>query len=489
MNIPSITPATPRAYAACSHILLLLLTLLLTPLTAAAQYAYPTLAVPDTIAVSAYGLHTTVGSMDPTRDKHLHTIFDHDAMRIGFAPTLFFAASALTWNEREHIRRIRNRYVPGFRNTFDNYLQHAPAVATYGLKISGVKGRNKLPRTLLSHATSLVIMGALVNSIKYTARVERPDVSRRNSFPSGHTAVAFTNATFMHKEYGDVNPIYSVAGYSSATFVALGRSLNNRHWLPDILAGAGIGILSTQLGYFFIDKIYKNKGDNLSLFSRFESSGTPSFLAIKLGSARSAHNLLIYPGADVDAYTHPGLEAGFEGAWFPGHHWGVGGECAFVTFPVDPSAPMWVDAAHPERGHMRLQAQSVGTVNMSLGPYYAITPAERWVMMAKVNAGLAFAAKGTVTPEPERDASGLDRELSLYTYEPRTAWIAGTGASVTYLFREGLGVTLYGDYHYSRPVVHLTFADPEHPDERIRTASDLRTFDYLSVGLRLTAFF
>ena len=50
-------------------------------------------------------------------------------------------------------------------------------------------------------------------------------------------------------------------------------------------------------------------------------------------------------------------------------------------------------------------------------------------------------------------------------------------------------MTLYGDYHYSRPVVHLTFADPEHPDERIRTASDLRTFDYLSVGLRLTAFF
>lgn len=465
---------------------LLMLSTLLPP-HLSAQYAYR-MPVPDTLALSGYGLRCVD---TPTVDlpKRIHTVFDHDAMRIGFAPAVFFAASALTWNEREHIRRIRNRYVPGFRNTFDNYLQYAPAVATYGLKISGVKGRNKLPRTLLSHATSLVIMAALVNSIKYTARVERPDVSTRNSFPSGHTAMAFTNATFMHKEYGDVNPIYSVSGYAGATFVALGRSLNNRHWVPDILAGAGIGILSTQLGYFFIDKIYKNRGDNLSLFSRFESSGNPSFLSVKLGTARAMHNLLMYPGADADAYTHPGVEAGFEGAWFPGHHWGVGSECAFVTFPVDPSAPMWVDASQPERGHMRMQAQSVGTVNVSVGPYFAVEPIDRWVVMGKANLGLAFAAKGMVTPEPERDAADLDRELALYTYEPCTAWMAGVGASITYKFREELGVTLYTDYHYSRPVVLLTFADPERPEERVRTASDLRTFDFLSAGLRLTAFF
>ncbi|MDN8674749.1 phosphatase PAP2 family protein, partial [Staphylococcus aureus] len=86
-------------------------------------------------------------------------------------------------------------------------------------------------------ATSLAIMAILVNSIKYTAKVERPDDSKRNSFPSGHAAMAFTNAAFLDKEYGLVNPAYSIAGYSAATFTGLGRALNNRHWLPDILAG------------------------------------------------------------------------------------------------------------------------------------------------------------------------------------------------------------------------------------------------------------
>jgi len=74
--------------------------------------------------------------------------------------------------------------------------------------------------------------------------------------------MAFTNASFLHKEYGMVNPAYSIAGYGSAAITGLGRNLNNRHWVPDILAGAGIGIISTELGYFFIDKIYKNKENN-----------------------------------------------------------------------------------------------------------------------------------------------------------------------------------------------------------------------------------
>lgn len=80
----------------------------------------------------------------------------------------------------------------------------------------------------------------------------------------------------MHKEYGVVHPLYSIVVYSSASFTSVGRSLNNKHWLPDILAGAGIGILSTQLGYFIVDKFYKNNGDNMSILSRMVTGDTPS---------------------------------------------------------------------------------------------------------------------------------------------------------------------------------------------------------------------
>lgn len=130
------------------------------------------------------------------------------------------------------------------------------------------------------------IMAVLVNGIKYSTNIERPDGSKKNSFPSRHTALAFANATFLDKEYGLLNTGYSIAGYETATMTGVGRGLNNKHWASDVFAGAGIGILSTQLAYFFIDKIYGNKGDNLSILSQLESKENPSFLSLKLDGKR-----------------------------------------------------------------------------------------------------------------------------------------------------------------------------------------------------------
>jgi hypothetical protein len=86
---------------------------------------------------------------------------------------------------KEQIRENRNRYLPNFKVPYDDYLQYTPALAVYGLKLAGVKGRNNIGRATLSYATSLAIMAILVNSIKYTAKVERPDGSKRNSFHRG----------------------------------------------------------------------------------------------------------------------------------------------------------------------------------------------------------------------------------------------------------------------------------------------------------------
>lgn len=45
-----------------------------------------------------------------------------------------------------------------------------------------------------------------------------------------------------------------------ATVTGVSRMLNNKHWLSDVLVGAGIGILSVELGYLFADLIFKDKG-------------------------------------------------------------------------------------------------------------------------------------------------------------------------------------------------------------------------------------
>ena len=92
-----------------------------------------------------------------------------------------------------------------------------------------------------------------LNAFKYGIGIERPDNSTKNSFPSGHTFTAFTGAEVLRREYGEEYPWIAVAGYTVATIVGMMRIYNNRHWAGDVLAGAGLGILSTTLVYWVLD--------------------------------------------------------------------------------------------------------------------------------------------------------------------------------------------------------------------------------------------
>lgn len=188
--------------------------------------------------------------------------------------------AGLVVQERDHgFRHLRNDYVPSFRFRYDDYLQYTPAALMLGLKIGGVRGRSSWGRMLVSDAFSVALMAGAVNSLKYTCRMPRPDGSNNKSFPSGHTATAFMAATMLHKEYGPRSPWYSIAGYSMATVTGVSRMLNNKHWFSDVLVGAGIGILSVELGYLFADLIFKERG--LTEFEQdfaFDRYCRPSFL-------------------------------------------------------------------------------------------------------------------------------------------------------------------------------------------------------------------
>ena len=97
----------------------------------------------------------------------------------------------------------RHRY-PLYKkhHEYDDYLQYAPVALTVGLKAAGYESRSSWGRMLTSDALSVAVMTAGVNGIKYSIKRMRPDGSRRNSFPSGHTATAFMSAAMLHKEYG-----------------------------------------------------------------------------------------------------------------------------------------------------------------------------------------------------------------------------------------------------------------------------------------------
>ena len=136
----------------------------------------------------------------------------------------------------------------GNHTEVDNYIQYVPVAANVFLGCCGVKHKHNFVDRVLISATAYAVEVALVNGLKYTVREERPYAnSKLNAFPSGHTATVFTGAELVRKEYG-----WGIGSAAYAMAVATGvlRVYNNKHWCNDVLAGAGIGILSANVAYW-----------------------------------------------------------------------------------------------------------------------------------------------------------------------------------------------------------------------------------------------
>lgn len=137
----------------------------------------------------------------------------------------------------------------------DDYLQFAPTLSVYALNAAGIHGAHNFKDRTIILLMANVIANGTVFSVKSWSHELRPDGSNYQSFPSGHTAEAFVGAEFMRLEYKDVSPWYGVAGYAMATATGLLRMYNDKHWMSDVIAGAGVGIASTRLAYWLYPKM------------------------------------------------------------------------------------------------------------------------------------------------------------------------------------------------------------------------------------------
>lgn len=79
---------------------------------------------------------------------------------------------------------------------------------------------------------------AVTYGLKYAVHKRRPDGSDRRSFPSGHSSLVFTDASFLMRRYGWK---FGVPAYALATYVAWGRVYVRKHDFWDVAAGAAIG--------------------------------------------------------------------------------------------------------------------------------------------------------------------------------------------------------------------------------------------------------
>ncbi len=168
---------------------------------------------------------------------------------------LLFAGALLGDHEfreeaQEH-RGTTTNSVARLGNSLGEWRFVIPALSA-GYLAGEIAGSSDLKRVILHAGAAAALATGVTSSLKYTIGRTRPSVSGNpiqfrpfsgsNSFPSGHTAVAFAIATSIADETDD--SWSDIALYGAATLTAMSRVNDDRHWTSDVLIGGLIGHLS-----------------------------------------------------------------------------------------------------------------------------------------------------------------------------------------------------------------------------------------------------
>lgn len=457
-----------------------------------------------------------------------------------FAGVPLFVAGIIAKSEkkafRQNMKDNKHTLLTDFKTRIDDYSQFFGPVMATGLKIGGVEGRSDWGRYLASAAMSYGIMAAFVNSIKYTAKEMRPDGSTANSWPSGHTATAFVGATILHKEYGLTrSPWYSVAGYGVATATGVMRVLNNRHWVSDVLSGAGIGIMSGELAYALSDLIFKERG-----LLRGDISGErsiiddPSFFSISMGIGFGSKNI----DFDLSNFNFDGYSDGdgnlnlkfgastavaAEGAYFFNKYIGVGGRLRVNSSPIkgwdnieylayndivslitdgyeDEDVVQIMEGVGNEgepgyspplvqEGNFIIKSDHLTEFSADLGVYFNLPLSTRLALGSKLLVGRS------IMQEIDLNATitGGKRQLNIFADNPydviylsdtyTSNWDyftvggnnttkVGTGLSLTYAYKNNFAWKVFLDYDYTRKTYTMTYNPMQFLFDAIGIAPD-----------------
>lgn len=421
-----------------------------------------------------------------------------------FAGVPLFIAGIIAKSEKNAFKQqTKHSLITKFKTGIDDYTQFFGPAAVVGLKLAGVEGRSDWPRLLASAGMGYGIMALFVNTIKHTAKEMRPDGTSANSWPSGHTATAFVGATLLHKEYGLTrSPWYSVAGYGVATATGVMRVLNNRHWISDVLSGAGLGILSGELGYAICDLLFKGKGllrnDIPGMANIIEH---PSFFSISMGIGFGTRDLDFdmseYAWSDdmdnMNLKFQASTAVAAEGAYFFNPYIGVGGRLRVKSTPIkgwnNIEEYMWNDAAWfftDDNGELypealaaiddidyTIESDHLTEFAVDLGAYFNLPLSDRFALGSKLLIGrsimqeLSLDAKmsGSALISDGNDGWNVDtsrpfsNEWDYFTVQGNNTMKFGTGISLTYAYKQNFSWKVFLDYDYSRKTYTLTY-DP-----------------------------
>ncbi len=106
-------------------------------------------------------------------------------------------------------------------------------------------------RFLWRYAWSGAIAGLVVTVMKLAIARERPRASDFDSFPSGHSQVAFVFAVIVAAEF----PKFAVPAFAAAIGIGLFRITSEAHFPSDVFAGAAIGFFVARMVVRNVDTV------------------------------------------------------------------------------------------------------------------------------------------------------------------------------------------------------------------------------------------
>ena len=164
----------------------------------------------------------------------------------------YFGHDAIEIHLRDYVQGDLRRGGEAPYYDIGSYVQYVPSAMHLGLGLLGCRSSHSfLDRTIESSVSHLVALG-LSRIPKYLFHSLRPDGGDYKSFPSGHTILSFTGSELVRMDYG---ALWGAGAYAIGTFTALERIYGNRHWLGDVLAGAGLGILAAHTGEWLLKPV------------------------------------------------------------------------------------------------------------------------------------------------------------------------------------------------------------------------------------------
>ncbi len=266
---------------------------------------------------------------------------------------------------------VADRRVRPDRGT--DYLQYAPLALPWVMKLAGQPTRSGWGRMAVSQGVATAVMVGVVKGLKSGVKSMRPDGSDYNSFPSGHSAWAFMGATMVAKELGWRSPWYGIGAYALATGIAVERVVDGHHQPVDVMAGAGIGIMAAELGYFIGDLMFKNCQIDCREKQGLRLNDNFSYLALETGLSLPLGRI---SAGDAIVERMPALSAGLRGGWAIDDNWGLGVEIGLLKTPLILNVK-----------HDRTYVKNLSSLGVFVSPYYSYVVSNHISLTGEVGVG------------------------------------------------------------------------------------------------------